>query len=212
MSLPAEYHQLIDCFDALPGVGPRAAARFAQYVLEHDLGARLQQAIMHARDLLRHCSQCRSYSLTPVCPLCADSEREHSRLLVLAAVDDQIFWEEAGYRGGYFILHGLLSPVAGIGPHQLHLPQLKQRVETLLTDIQANAEPPGPISSATRSLKVQIVLEPSVEANATAQFIEGILADLNCHVQVLTPRQLDADLQHAQRLSAAGCAPHGAEE
>ena len=219
MQLPAEYRQLIDCFDALPGIGPRAAARLAQHVLEHDLGDRLQLAILRGRDALQHCSQCRSYSLTPTCTLCADGERQQSRLLVLAGVDDLTLWEEAGYRGGYFILHGLLSPVSGVGPRQLHLPQLKRRVEALLAgedirsaDIASAGIPAVHEPSAAVPLLVQVVLESSVEADATGQFIQDMLADLACQVQVLTPRQLDADLQRAQRSSAAGCAPAGAEE
>ncbi|MCD8521596.1 MAG: hypothetical protein LRY66_01295 [Saccharospirillaceae bacterium] len=209
MQLPAAYRQLIECFDALPGIGPRAAARLAQHVLEHDLGARLQQAIQCARDTLQHCSQCRSYSLAPVCTLCADAGRQQSQLLVLAGVDDQAFWEGAGYRGGYFILHGLLSPVAGIGPRQLHLPQLKQRVESLLAGLQSDSKCPGP---AARSLSLLIVLEPSVEAEATAQFIDDMLADLACDVQRLTPHQLTTDLQREQCMSVAGCSLGGAEK
>lgn len=202
MQLPAQYRQLIECFDALPGIGPRAAARMAQHVLEHESGERLQQAILSARKVLQHCSCCRAYSDLSICPLCADSERSALHLLVLAGVEDQIRWEEAGYRGGYFVLHGLLSPVAGIGPRQLHLPDLKQRVETLVSVAEASSE----------SLLVQVVLDSSVEADATGQFIEDMLAGFACRVQLLTPGQLEVDLHRARSLSAADHVPAGADK
>ncbi len=203
MQLPAQYRQLIECFDALPGIGPRAAARMAQHVLEHDSGERLQQAILTARKTLQHCSCCRTYSDLSICPLCTDDERSTLHLLVVSGVEDQFRWEEAGYRGGYFVLHGLLSPVAGIGPRQLHLPDLKQRVETLVSAAE---------SSSAENLLVQVVLESSVEADATGQFIEDMLAGFACRVQLLTPGQLAVDLQRARSFSAADHVPAGADK
>ncbi len=201
MQLPAQYRQLVECFDALPGIGPRAAARLAQYVLEQDAGERLQRAILNARQTLQHCSSCRSYSQDNLCPLCADKARMVWRLLVVAGVDDQARWEDAGYRGHYFILHGLLSPVAGIGPRQLHLDDLKQRVMTLLAE-----------ASAGQPLLVQVVLDSSVESEATGQFVEDMLAGMNCRTQLLRPEQLEADLQRLRIQSPADLAAAGTEQ
>lgn len=159
MVLPAAYLQLVQALDQLPAVGPRAAARLAQHLLNSDAADVLLQALQRAGHEVQQCHQCRCYSRTEVCDLCADQQRDNSRWLIVAGVDEVQQAEQAGWRGQYFVLHGLLAPMSGRGPNQLGLDQLQQRVV-----------------AAARPLQITLALESTAEGRATSAFIASMLA------------------------------------
>lgn len=162
MALPAPYQQLVQAFDALPGVGPRAAARLARYVIDDPQGDALAAAITRARAELVLCQRCYRYALTDTCDICAAAHGQQP-LFVVAGVEDSERLTGQGM-SNQFLLHALLSPVAGIGPAQLHLPQLRARV----------------VNDAISDLR--LVLPAGVEAEATAQFITDMLADVDVSI------------------------------
>lgn len=157
MTLPAAYQQLVQALDQLPAVGPRAAARLAQHLLNDGQGHTLLQALQQALNGVQRCQRCRLYSSELLCSCCTNPQRDTTALLVLAGVDEQQQAEQQGWQGQYFILHGLLSPMAGRGPAQLGLTQLRQR---LLDESQLQ--------------HIVIALEDSAEGRATRQFIEAL--------------------------------------
>lgn len=156
MTQPREYTALCQAFDELPGIGPNAAKRLSRFVLSQPQGAQLESALQQARASLSYCRGCRSYTVGELCDLCADKERS-PQLLVLEHSDDVEQYLNSGYQGYFFILHGLLSPMAGIGPQQLGLPQLVERIQALSPET------------------LYLSFSSSVEGRATCQFIEELV-------------------------------------
>lgn len=123
--------QLIEAFRVLPGVGQKTAQRMAYHVLERerDGGRRLSEVLGAAIERIGHCAQCRDFSETDVCAICASAARERQQLCVVESPADRLAIEHAtGYRGLYFILQGRLSPLDGIGPRELGLDTLAARL------------------------------------------------------------------------------------
>ena len=123
--------QLIEAFRVLPGVGQKTAQRMAYHVLERQRegGQRLSAVLAEAIEKIGHCEQCRDFSESPICPVCASSNRERQMLCVIESPADRLAIEHAtSYRGVYFVLQGRLSPLDGIGPRELGLDQLEARL------------------------------------------------------------------------------------
>jgi recombination protein RecR len=131
VSLPL-LEQLIDAFRILPGVGQKTAQRMAYHVLERERegGQKLAQVLATAIERIGHCTQCRDFSETEVCAVCANSSRERGQLCVVESPADRLAIEHAtGFRGVYYVLQGRLSPLDGIGPRELGLDQLDTRLK-----------------------------------------------------------------------------------
>lgn len=132
MSTSPLLEQLIEALRCLPGVGRKSAQRMAYHLLERDRegGLRLAGALAEAVERVGHCEQCRDFSETPVCPICASASRERGLLCAIESPADRLAIETAtGYRGLYFVLQGRLSPLDGIGPRELGLDLLARRLE-----------------------------------------------------------------------------------
>lgn len=115
----------------LPGVGRKTALRLALHLLRQDAGAAeaLGNAIINLRRGIRYCSVCHNISETEVCPICASELRDRSTVCVVENVKDVMIFENTGqYTGLYHVLGGLISPVDGIGPGNLQIDSLVERV------------------------------------------------------------------------------------
>ncbi|WP_028771174.1 recombination mediator RecR [Silanimonas lenta] len=148
--------QLIEGLRVLPGVGAKSAQRMAYHLLERDReGAlRLAERLQAAMAGIRHCAQCRDFSEAEVCAICASPARDRSVLCVVETPADRLAIEQAtGYRGLYFVLQGRLSPLDGIGPRQLGLELLAQRL------------------GAGEVREMIIATNPTVEGEATAHYL-----------------------------------------
>ena len=124
-------HELMDALRCLPGVGPKSAQRMAYHFLERDReGAlRVASAIQQAVEKVGHCKQWRTLSEQTLCTLCANPKREDAQLCVVENPMDVLALEQsASYRGRYFVLMGHLSPLDGIGPKELGLELLADRL------------------------------------------------------------------------------------
>ncbi|WP_369349763.1 recombination mediator RecR [Stenotrophomonas sp. JAG2] len=131
MSLPL-LEQLIEAFRVLPGVGQKTAQRMAYHVLERERegGQKLAEVLAKAIERIGHCEQCRDFSETEICVVCANGSRERQQLCAVESPADRLAIETAtGYRGVYFVLQGRLSPLDGIGPRELGLDQLEARLK-----------------------------------------------------------------------------------
>lgn len=123
--------QLVNMFCCLPGVGPKSAQRMAFHLLERNRegGRQLSHLLAEAMLRIHHCESCRNFSEVSLCSLCKNPAREKSIVCVVETPADVLAIEQAGgYRGLYFVLMGHLSPLDGIGPEQLGLDQLVDRV------------------------------------------------------------------------------------
>ncbi len=161
MSFSPLIRQLIDAFRVLPGVGQKTAQRMALQLLERDRsgGQRLAQALTQAMDGVGYCRSCRSLSEEEICHLCSDQRRDNSLLCIVQGPMDVFAVEQTGYRGRYFVLKGHLSPLDGLGPEAIGIPELIGRVNN------------GDFS------EVILATNPTVEGEATAHYIAQIFSD-----------------------------------
>jgi recombination protein RecR len=121
---------LIQALKRLPGVGIKSAQRMAFHLLQHDRAAAqtLSRALDEAVTQVHHCERCHTFTESAVCATCLDARRDHSQLCVVETPADQSALERTGaYKGLYFVLMGKLSPLDGIGPHDLGLKKLFER-------------------------------------------------------------------------------------
>lgn len=156
MSSSRRLEELIEALRCLPGVGARTAQRMAHHLLERNRegGRRLAQRLAEAMDGIGNCARCRNFSDTELCGVCTNASRDASLLCVVEMPADQVAIEQAtGYRGRYFVLQGRLSPLDGLGPRELGL--------DLLTERLAEGE--------VRELI--IATNPTVEGEATAHYL-----------------------------------------
>ncbi|RRU08803.1 recombination mediator RecR [Stenotrophomonas sp. 278] len=171
MSLPL-LEQLIDAFRILPGVGQKTAQRMAYHVLEREReGAqKLAEVLAKAIERIGHCTQCRDFSETEVCAVCANSSRDRAQLCVVESPADRLAIESAtGFRGVYYVLQGRLSPLDGIGPRELGLDALGTRlqqgeVQELIIATSATVE-----GEATAHYLAQLARANSVRPSRLAQ-------------------------------------------
>jgi recombination protein RecR len=148
--------QLIQSLQVLPGVGPKTAQRMAFNILRHNRsgGEQLAAALRAAVERVGYCGRCRTLSEEALCGICRDARRDDTLLCIVESPADILAIEQAGgYRGRYFVLHGRLSPIDGIGPESLGIDQLVDLVGA------------GGVS------EVIIATNPTVEGEATAHFI-----------------------------------------
>ncbi len=119
--------QLVDSLRCLPGVGPKSAQRMAFHLLQRnrDGGLRMAELLRQSMERISHCKICRDFTEAEVCRVCTDTTREQEKLCVVESPSDLAALEKAtDYRGRYFVLHGKLSPLDGIGPEVLGLDAL----------------------------------------------------------------------------------------
>jgi recombination protein RecR len=148
--------ELIEALRCLPGVGPRSSQRMAFHLLERDRegGRHLAKVMLEAMDRIGHCRKCRTFTEAEVCRLCASPNRDGSVLCVVETPADVAAIEQAvDYRGRYFVLGGRLSPLDGIGPREIGLDLLEQRLEQ------------GEV------VELILATNPTVEGEATAHYI-----------------------------------------
>jgi recombination protein RecR len=121
---------LIQALRRLPGVGVKSAQRMAFHLLQHDRsGAQyLSRALHDAVTQVLHCERCHTFTESTICATCQDAQRDHTKLCVVETPADQSAMERTGaFKGLYFVLMGKLSPLDGIGPHELGLKKLFER-------------------------------------------------------------------------------------
>ena len=153
--------RLIETLCCMPGIGRKSAQRIAFHLLERDRegAGQMAQAVLDAVSGIGHCHRCRMFSEHELCNICAASGRDESLLCVVESPADVMAVEDAtGFRGQYFVLMGHLSPLDGIGPEELGLSMLGERLAG------------GEIQ------ELIIATNPTVEGDATAHFLADMAA------------------------------------
>lgn len=148
--------QLIESLRVLPGVGQKSAQRMAYHLLERDRegGKRLAAALAEAVERIGHCQRCRDFSESDLCAICASASRDAHLLCAVETPADRLAIEQAtDYRGLYLVLHGRLSPLDGIGPRELGLDRLGERL------------------AGGEVQEMIIATNPTVEGEATAHYL-----------------------------------------
>ena len=147
---------LTQALQRLPGVGPKSARRMAFHLLvrDRDGGRRLGQVLLEAMERVGRCRQCRNLTEQDICALCASPRRDRSLLCVVESpADVQAIDQASGFQGLYYVLHGHLSPLDGIGPEELELDRLTARLDG------------GEVQ------ELILATNPTVEGEATAHYI-----------------------------------------
>ncbi len=169
-SLPS-FDRLVAALERLPGVGPKSARRLAYHLLaapEHETGA-LTAAVAEARERTRSCSTCHALTETDPCDICSDPTRDRRLLAVVEdAADVYVLERTHEFRGRYHVLAGVLAPLRGIGPDDLHVADLVARVE----------RPPD--GEAVE--EVVLATNPNVEGESTALYLARRLKPLGVKV------------------------------
>ena len=153
--------RLIDGLRCMPGVGQKSAQRIAFHLLERDRdgAGNLSEALAEAVSGIGHCSRCRMFTEHELCSICSASGRDRSQLCVVESPADVMAIEDAtGFRGQYFVLMGHLSPLDGIGPDELGLEKLEDRLRD------------GEVT------EMIIATNPTVEGDATAHYLADLAA------------------------------------
>lgn len=163
---------LISALQVLPGVGPKSAQRMTLFLLQsqREGGVHLADALNGAMSAVRECDECRNFTESQICRICQDPARDGSVLCVVESPADVLAFETAGgFKGRYFVLHGKLSPLDGVGPDDLGLNQISELVF---------AQGDGPVLVK----EVILATNPTVEGEATAHYIAQMLKESGVQV------------------------------
>ncbi len=186
-SAAAPVVRLIEEFHKLPGIGPKSAQRLTYYLLrapEEDAKA-LAEAILEVKEKITFCSVCQNVTDRDPCLICANSERDPSLVCVVEEPLDILALERTrSYRGLYHVLHGVISPMDGVGPEHLKVEELLERLKG------------GSVQ------EVILATNPNLEGEATAMYLDRLLRPLGVRVTRLA-RGLPsgADLEYADDLT-----------
>jgi recombination protein RecR len=180
--------RLIEQLQRLPGIGPKTAQRLALHILkrpEAEVQA-LAQALIEAKQQVGFCSVCFHLSAEPVCEVCRTPSRDDSTICVVADSRDVIALEKTReYRGKYHVLGGLISPMDGIGPEQLHIQQLLRR------------------ASQPTIQEVILAISPSVEGETTTLYVGQLLKPFTRVTRIAFGLPMGGDLEYADEVTLA---------
>ncbi|MBD3291294.1 MAG: recombination protein RecR [Armatimonadia bacterium] len=182
--------ELIEELESLPGIGPKSAQRLAFYILSAgpERAHALADAVVGVHDRIRRCERCGNWSVHQLCPVCTDDRRETDVICAVADAKDLMALERAGeFSGLYHVLDGVLSPVEGVGPGDLRINELLQRVDEL----------------GVR--EVILATPPTVEGDATAEFLRGVLLEMGGIrvTRLALGLPVGADLDYADQVTVA---------
>ena len=164
MNYPLPIQKLLDELERLPGVGPKSAQRIAYHLLDGDPAdaQRLADALIEVKETVHFCPRCFDFATGELCAICANPDRDAQLLAVVEEPRDVSAIERTGeYRGYYHVLHGAISPTDGIGPDQLRVRELMER-----------------LGADTEVTEVVLATNPNVEGEATATYLARLIKPL----------------------------------
>lgn len=188
---PSELLQeAVDAIGMLPGVGKRSALRLALYLLrqEPERVHHFTDAINHLRDDARYCKECMMLSDGEICSICSDHSRDHNTICVVESIRDVMSVEATGqYHGVYHVLGGIISPIEGIGPSDVTIHELVER-------IKASTDP--------SALEIILALSGDVDGETTSFYIYRQISPLGVKVSTLARGlSFGDDLEYADPLT-----------
>ena len=187
MNYPSSLKNLIDCFKKLPGVGEKTAERFSLSVLDFDekLIESFSDSIKDVKYKIKRCSICNNLTESDVCDICRDDTRDSTVICVVSEAKNSILFEKIGsYRGKYHILNGLISPLDGIGPEDINIDKLIERID----------------SEGVK--EVILALKPSIEGETTSLYISKVLSGKGVRVtKIAQGIPMGADMEYIDMLT-----------
>ncbi|MBF0709553.1 MULTISPECIES: recombination mediator RecR [Bacillales] len=187
MHYPEPISKLIDSFMKLPGIGPKTAVRLAFFVLEMNDDDVLDfgKALVNAKRQLTYCSVCNHITDTDPCRICSDSHRDETIICVVQDAKDVIAIEKMkDYTGLYHVLHGAISPVEGIGPEDIKVPELLKRLQD------------------DKVTEIILATDPTIEGEATAMYIARLVKPTGIRItRIAHGLPVGGDLEYADEVT-----------
>ncbi|WP_055428089.1 recombination mediator RecR [Bifidobacterium aesculapii] len=179
--------RLIDAFNKLPGIGPKGAQRIAFHLLSADEqeAADLADAITEVKAKVRFCDVCGNVCETSPCPVCADPRRDRTTICVVEEPKDVMSIERTReYRGLYHVLGGAINPMANVGPSDLNIAKLLERLKT------------------DEVKEIILALDPNIEGEATTTYLSRLLGPLGLKVtRLASGLPVGSDLEYADEIT-----------
>ena len=180
-------NELINQLERLPGIGKKTATRLAYFILSQppEYAKRFSEALVNAREKIHYCSCCQSFTDLELCPICSDEARNRSVICVVEDAKDVMAFERTHeYNGLYHVLHGVISPLDGIGPEQLRIKELMARLGD--ADIK----------------EVIMATNPTVEGEATASYLSRLIKPMGIKISRLAYGiPVGGDLEYADEVT-----------
>lgn len=180
--------RLIEELSRLPGVGAKSAARIAFHIvnMESERVSSLAKAIIDAKQTLQYCESCQAMTDTSPCNICSGQKRDHETIMVVEDSRDMAAYEKTKeYTGLYHVLHGSISPIAGIGPEHLRIKELLTRISN------------GSVK------EIIIATNPNVEGEATAMYLNKLLKDTVSVTRIAYGVPIGGDLEYVDQVTLA---------
>ncbi len=179
--------RLIEELSSLPSIGPKSAQRLAFYIIgmSQEKAESLANAIIEAKKNIKYCSVCCNLSDEDICPVCANPKRDHSTIMVVEDPRDMAAYEKTKeFKGVYHVLHGAISPMTGVGPNDIRIKELLDRIQK---------EPVNEIIIATN---------PNVEGEATAMYLSRLIKPLGIKVsRIANGVPVGGDLEYVDEVT-----------
>lgn len=180
--------KLIESFAKLPSIGNKTAARLAFHMLNasEEETQEFINSIINAKKNLKYCSKCYNISDTDPCPICANPKRDHSSICVVEDVRDVIAMERTHeFKGVYHVLHGSISPMNGIGPENIKIKELLNR-----------------IAEDEQIKEIIIATNPRVEGEATAMYLSKLIKPFKIKVtRIANGVPVGGDIEYADEIT-----------
>jgi recombination protein RecR len=182
---------LVSAFAKLPGIGERTATRLAFFILNErdEIAENLADALLEVRDNVGLCERCCNLTDEEICSICQSARRDHSTICVVAGTRDLRAIEQTGeFQGVYHVLHGVISPLEGVGPDDLHMSELLRRVESADQNGGEEVE------------EVIVATKPSVDGEATSLYLSKTLKPLDIQVsRIASGVPIGNDLEYTDK-------------
>lgn len=179
-------NKLIDELSALPGIGEKSAQRLAFYIINmsEPRVKKLADTIITAKENVKYCKHCYTLTDQDICPVCANEKRDHRTIMVVETVRDLAAYEKTGkYEGIYHVLHGAISPMMGVGPNDI---KLKELIERLKEDVD----------------EVIIATNSSLEGETTAMYISKLIKPIGIRVtRIASGVPVGGDLEYIDEVT-----------
>ena len=179
-------NKLIEELSSLPGIGEKSASRLAFHLIHMPKAKveRLANAMLAAKEQVQYCKECYTLTDQEMCPICANDKRDHTTIMVLENIRDLAAYEKTGkYEGVYHVLHGAISPMMGIGPSDIKLKELLQRLQ-------------GDVK------EVIIATNSSLEGETTAMYISKLIKPIGVKVtRIASGVPVGGDLEYIDEVT-----------
>lgn len=189
VSIPKPIQNLIEAFERLPGIGPKTAQRLTYYLLHAPIeeARKLATAAIEMKEKTVICQTCFNIGEVDPCTICSDSSRDKSVITIVENPLDVLALESANLKSLYHVLHGVIAPLENIGPDQLHIREILQRLKD-----------PSTGSGQVAVKEVIIATNPTMEGEATAMYIQRLISPLGIKItRIARGLPVGSDLEYA---------------